>query len=260
MKRTRIQPDLSIFPECFHPLLRDGAVYDSSCSPEARVCFIDKDGGFYLKSAPAGTLEKEAKMTAYFHGKGLAAEVLAYHRDSRDWLLTRAVPGEDCLFPMYLEDPKLLSETLGILLRQLHSIDFSGCPTDRIASYFATARHSFENGKFDPNLTPGHLGYNTPVEAWQVIETEGHLLKREVLLHGDYCLPNIMLDNWNFSGFIDLDNGGIGDRHIDLFWGAWTLWLNLKTDAYRDRFLDAYGREDVEEDKFRIIRAFECFG
>ena len=80
-----------------------------------------------------------------------------------------------------------------------------------------------------------------------------------VLLHGDYCLPNIMLDNWKLSSLIDLGNGGVGDRHVDLFWGAWTLWFNLKTDKYRDRFFDAYGRDKVDEEKIKIIAAAEVF-
>ena len=69
-----------------------------------------------------------------------------------------------------------------------------------------------------------------------------------------------MLDNWEFSGFIDVGNGGIGDRHIDLFWGAWTLWFNLKTNEYTDRFLDAYGRDKIDMDKLKIVAAAEVFG
>lgn len=260
MKRTRIQPDLQLFPEVYHPLLRGSEVYDSSCSADARVYFIVHDGGIYLKSAPAGTLEAEAAMTAYFHSKGLSAQVLDYRKDSRDWLLTRAVPGEDCIHPTYLEDPKRLSETLGLLLRHLHSQDISHCPIDRTASYVATARNNYENKKYDTSLYPDNWGYDSPESAWRVIEKEGCLLKKDVLLHGDYCLPNVMLDNWQFSGFIDVGCGGVGDRHIDLFWGIWSLWFNLKTDAYKDRFLDAYGRQNVDEGMFRIIAAFECFG
>ena len=260
MKRTLIQPNLSEFPEAFHPLLRGSDVYDSSCSPDARVYYIDKDQGIYLKSASAGTLAQEANMTAYFHSKGLGAEVLDYQRNTRDWLLTRAVPGEDCTFPAYLEDPKRLSEQLGILLRPLHSVDISDCPADRTSSYIADARRMYESGHYDTSLYPDNWGYRCAEDAWKIIEENAQLLKRDVLLHGDYCLPNVMLDNWKFSGFIDLGRGGAADRHIDLFWGVWTLGFNLKTDAYGDRFLDAYGREDVEKDMFRIIAAFECFG
>lgn len=85
-------------------------------------------------------------------------------------------------------------------------------------------------------------------------------MQTDTLLHGDYCLPNIILDNWKFSGFIDLDSGGVGDRHVDLFWGLWTLNYNLKTDKYSRRFVDAYGSDKVDIEKLRLIAAIEVFG
>ena len=81
-----------------------------------------------------------------------------------------------------------------------------------------------------------------------------------MLLHGDYCLPNILFDGWRQSAFIDLGAAGIGDRHIDLFWGAWTLCYNLGTDAYRDDFFSAYGRERVDTALIDLIGCAECFG
>ena len=86
-------------------------------------------------------------------------------------------------------------------------------------------------------------------EAYRYVTENRAAFKSDTLLHGDYCLPNIMLDNWRFSGFIDLDGAGVGDRHIDLYWGAWTLDFNLKTDTYRERFFDAYGRDKVDTNK-----------
>lgn len=44
------------------------------------------------------------------------------------------------------------------------------------------------------------------------------------------------------------------------FWGAWTLNFNLKTDKYRNRFFDAYGRDKVDESKLEILAAAEVFG
>jgi kanamycin kinase len=69
-----------------------------------------------------------------------------------------------------------------------------------------------------------------------------------------------MLCDGRFSGFIDVGNGGLSDRHIDLFWGAWTLEFNLHTDRYRERFFDAYGRDKIESDMLRIVAACEVFG
>jgi kanamycin kinase len=52
----------------------------------------------------------------------------------------------------------------------------------------------------------------------------------------------------------------VGDRHVDLFWATWSLNFNLKTDAYRNRFLDVYGRQDINEDLFPVVAAVEVFG
>ena len=93
-----------------------------------------------------------------------------------------------------------------------------------------------------------------------MVEANSKYLKADTLLHGDFCLPNIMLDNWKPSGFIDVGGGGVGDRHVDLFWGAWTLNFNLKTDKFCQRFLDAYGRDRVNADALRTVAACEVFG
>ena len=261
MHRTLIQVNPDDFPAEFHALLSNCPVYDSSCSPTARVLFIDRDGGYYLKSAPKDTLRAEAEMTAYFHQKGMGAQVHAYLNGERDWLLTARVPGEDCTHAMYLENPERLCDTIALRLRALHELDASDCPVlDRIATYKATAERNYAAGTYDQSQFPDSFGYASAEAAWAVVQREGHCLKNEVLLHGDYCLPNIMLNDWAFTGFIDLGNGGVGDRHIDLFWGIWSLGFNLKTDRYRNRFLDAYGRELVDEEKLRVVAAFEVFG
>lgn len=271
MRRTPIQPDLSAIPTDFHALLSGAQVFDSSCSAQARVLYIDKDQGYYLKSAPGGTLHTEAAMTRYFHGKGLAAEVLAYLRGERDWLLTARVPGEDCLNARYLENPKRLCDTLGEVLRSLHSLSPAGCPVpDRMRAYLDTVKENHRAGRFDASFLPGGCDGDsflpgmrpiaTDQEAWAVVEEYAPAFRSDTLLHGDYCLPNVMLDNWRFSGFIDVGCGGVGDRHIDLFWGLWTLQFNLKSTRYGDRFLDAYGRGDVSRELLCAIAACEAFG
>lgn len=261
MNRTPMNIDLNAFPPEFRSLLNAARVYNSSCSDEAQVYFLDYKDGFFLKSAPAGSLQKEARMTAYFHSRHLSAEVLTYLPGERDWLLTRRIPGEDCTHPQYLEDPLRLCDTVALHLRQLHELDSSLCPVpDRNESYIQTACQHHNAGIWDRDLFPEIWTFGSAEEAWQTVQETFPCLKNDVLLHGDYCLPNILLRDWNFSGFIDVGQGGIGDRHIDLFWGAWTLNFNLKTNRYFQRFLDAYGKEQVNQELLRGIAAIETFG
>lgn len=261
MKRTQLRICKSDFPAKFHPFLDGATVYDSSCSPTARVYYIDKGQGFFLKKSPKGSLAKEAGMYRFFHSKGLGPEVLAYETLEEDWLLTLRVKGEDCIDPMYLRHPQRLCDTTAQLLRMLHETPVEGCPIpDRTRDYLQTAQQNYRESNYDISLFPDNWGYATPEAAWAEIQKNSHRLETSTLLHGDYCLPNIILDNWHFSGFIDLDTAGVGDRHVDLFWGCWSLQFNLKTDAYRERFLDAYGRDKIDPSMFRLVAAVEVFG
>lgn len=261
MRKTALDKIPITFPFEFERLLTGAPVYDSSCSPEARVYFIDKDGGYYLKCAKAGMLAREAQMTEYFHSKGIGAEVLGYHSDASDFLLTAQIVGEDCIYERYLADPKRLCDTLAETLRELHESDYTGCPVmNRTQEYLAFAEENYRADWYDKTHFPNSFGYRSAEEAYAVLQEGKDALKCDVLLHGDYCLPNILLDNWRLSGLIDVGNGGVGDRHIDVFWGAWTLWFNLGTDRYRDRFLDAYGRDKVDESVLKIVAAAEVFG
>ena len=261
MKRTLTKIDIETIPVVFHKLLKDSIIYDSSCSLDARVFFIDKDEGYYLKRAPKNSLSDEVDLTKYFHAKGLGTEVLEYASFENDWMLTKKVIGEDCTFQMYLDDPKRLCDTTAALLRRLHETDFLNCPVkDRSSTYVKTVTDNYTNGTYDKSAFPDSFGYKSAKDAWDVAGKYMYDLKNDTLLHGDYCLPNIMLDNWKFSKFIDLGNGGVGDRHIDIFWGIWTLFFNLKTNEYASRFIDAYGRNLIDKDMLKVVAACEVFG
>ena len=128
MERKPVQLLPQEIPSLFHPFLKDAAVYDSSCSNRAKVWFLDQGTGFYLKTAPKGDLSQEAAMNAFFYSKGMGPEVLAYESLDSDWMLTRRVSGEDCIWQPYLDDPQRLCDLTAHLLRQLHETDFTGCP------------------------------------------------------------------------------------------------------------------------------------
>ena len=261
MKRTQIEGIPFTLPHEIDEVCRGAVIYDSSCSPEARVYFIDREGGFYLKVGEKNALRREAMMTEYFHRRGLGAELLCYISGERDLMLSRRVAGEDCTHEVYKSDPKRLCDLLAERLRMLHELDASDCPVkDRISEYIALAEANYRADSYNKEHFPDSFGYRSGEEAFAVLQKEKSLLKNEVLIHGDYCFPNVMLENWRFSGFIDLDGAGIGDRHIDLFWGRWSLGFNLGTYEYSDRFFDAYGRDKINEDTLRVVTAAEVFG
>lgn len=52
------------------------------------------------------------------------------------------------------------------------------------------------------------------------------------LIHGDFCLPNILVHNNKISGFIDVEAVAIDDPWIDYAWCIWSLEYNLGTNQY----------------------------
>jgi len=253
--------DLNAYPQEFHVLLRGATCHDNSYSPNATVIFIDKDDGYYLKIAGKGKLQRQADMTRYFHGKGLSGEVLAYISAEQDWLLTTSVQGDDCIAEKHLAQPERLCDILAERLAMLHALDYADCPVqNHTQEYLATVERNYRTGEYDKSKFPDSYGYASAEEAYAVVQAQGHLLQNNTLLHGDYCLPNIILKDWAFSGFIDLDSGGVGDRHVDLFWALWSLEYNLQTPQYNQRFIDAYGRDNIDENMLRVVAACEVFG
>ncbi len=261
MERFPIEINIENYPAFLHEYLRGAQVYDSRCRSGAEVLFIDKDGGYFLKSMEKGKLAVEADMTKYFGSLGLGAEMLHFESCERDYMLTRRVRGEDLTHSMYISEPDRLVDEYARILRELHEKDGADCPVpDRMATYRAFALENYRTGSYDKESFPDSFGYASAEEAMAVIKAYGSGLRADTLIHGDYCLPNVMFEGRNFSAFIDVGNGGIGDRHIDLFWGMWTLWYNLGDSKYSERFLDAYGRDRVIPEALKTVAAYEVFG
>jgi len=75
-----------------------------------------------------------------------------------------------------------------------------------------------------------------------------------VLIHGDYCLPNVLVqDGGAFSGLIDVGGAGLGDPQDDLAAGVWTLQYNFGP-GYAREFLDAYGWPPMSDKAIERLR------
>jgi aminoglycoside phosphotransferase len=68
---------------------------------------------------------------------------------------------------------------------------------------------------------PEHCPFGTP--------KRGH-----VLVHGDYCLPNVLVGGGKLSALVDVGGAGLGDPRQDLAAGIWTLQYNYGT-GFRPR-------------------------
>lgn len=222
MQKREIQINIDDFPQELHYIFMGEKVYDSSCGSSAQVLYSAL--GYYLKISEKGKLQNEATVAKLFESKGMGVEVVTYISAEKDYLVTKSAQGEDALH--YLDNPEKLCEALAEAMKYLHSQPIDDVPVSPC------------------------------METYEALE-QGKRLKQDTFIHGDFCLPNIMLENWKFSSFIDVGMAGVGDKHIDIYWVLWSLNYNLKTDKYTERFLDLYGREKIDVEILKIVAEVE---
>jgi aminoglycoside phosphotransferase len=76
----------------------------------------------------------------------------------------------------------------------------------------------------------------------------GYPAPGNVFIHGDFCLPNVLVEQGALVGLVDVGRAGLGDPRDDLAAGVWTLHYNFGHGFARD-FLDAYGATVPVSDK-----------
>jgi kanamycin kinase len=242
------------FPEEIRRMVQGSLLYDSSCGDTARVYYADC--GLYVKAAAPGSLAHEARMGQVFHEKGLGPEVVDYLPLAQDWLVTREAKGQDLIH--HTDKPLLLCGLMGEKLRLLHEISGENLPQS--PSIRAYRQGNGDGERFERYVLMNSFPLASRDEAVQLGQVYRPQLKTDVLIHGDACLPNMMLEDGKITSLIDFSCAGAGDRHIDLFWAVWSLMFNLKTEQYTDLFLDAYGRQDVDREMIRAVSAMEALG
>ena len=257
MKKTPVDIDIEKFPSEIRHLFKHAAVYDSSCSKDATVYYLDT--GYYIKTDSPHCLLAEARMCKIFHSAGLGVEVIAYISADKDYLVTRAAVGEDLTH--FLDYPEKLCKLLADALRNLHSHPIFGIPTsERYTRYMEASTLNISDGCFDNHVLMDRYMIKSKEEAFEIMKKHRQSLDACTLIHGDACLPNVIQHDGNFSAFIDFNLAGIGDKHTDIYWALWSLQYNLKTEVYSDMFLDMYGRDNFDEEMLKVIAAYEFFG
>lgn len=164
---------------------------------------------------------------------------------SVEWLLMTTIPGSDATDPIHRGDLEHLIGVLGQGLRSFHdAVPVGGCPFDartstdveraraRVAAdrVDATEFGSLYQGLSASELYEAMVGIDLPPDDDLVV------------LHGDYCAPNVMLHDGAITGYIDLGRSGVGDRHRDLAIASRSIAYNFGSHAV-GLFLDAYGIE-----------------
>jgi aminoglycoside phosphotransferase len=207
----------------------------------------------YLKIGPAGlarSVKGEAERLCWLSKHLTVPEVLAIEQyEGSDYLLMAALPGIDMVKARSSYEIERLVSLYAEGLRTIHSVPIGECPFDMSPERLVSEARI--------NIAQGNTAILEQMATWNLTAEAGlstlscplpHLGDDPVLLHGDYCVPNVIVDQGQLSGFIDLDWSGVGDRHWDLACARNSINRNFGK-AWLALFLDLYGREQVDVDR-----------
>lgn len=175
-----------------------------------------------LKFQPQGVEpDREIQTMHWLSGRVPVPEVLYSETvDGTSYLLMSRLPGTMACDSAVLQTPKQAVSILAQGLQALWHLDTAGCPAPNILDdKLRQAEYLVTNGLCDTdNVEPGTYGpdgFSSPAHllAW----LKAHRPKENpVFTHGDYCLPNVFVQDGRISGFLDLGRSGVSDPYQDI--------------------------------------------
>ena len=163
----------------------------------------------------------ELEMLRWLNGKIPVPRIIEHIReDENSFILMSKCPGRMSCDERYMQDPKRQAELLAEALHTLWEIPVGNCPCKwplerrlQIAAKNIAQNHVDVNGA--QSDTFGSSGFRDPEALLQwLIDHKPE--EQQMLSHGDFCLPNIILNKNGLSGLIDLGKAGIADPWQDI--------------------------------------------
>jgi aminoglycoside phosphotransferase len=223
---------------------------------------IAERGKFIVKTGDAswkiGELEKEANvLTALATYLPLVPSYLA--RDTTCFLFTY-VEGMNLVKASHLlkenqhftpaSDYPAIATEYGKGLRRIHDNFHPEFPC--LINWLGEAREqcsrNVADGIVSGTVDEHSIHHGRPVtDLLDVIVAERPRYRNEIRFsHGDWCMPNVLVENGAFVGAIDWSNGGYKDYRYDLATGLWSLRRNGLAGFEAD-YLMGYGYPDTME-------------
>lgn len=247
----------------------DGANYEDSSGGFTKVntsrLIRPGAGNLYLKILPLSPekeLWAEKQRIDWLQNRLPVPHVLYYGEDeSREYLLITEVPGLVACDKAFSEKVPEVVKLLAAGLHQLHSLDISDCPFDhRLEIKLEQANQRMLNGLVDENDFDEERQGRTASDLYHELLATRPTTEDLVFTHGDYCLPNILLDPAlsQVNGFIDLGRAGIADRYQDLALAARSLTYNFGAEWVPLLFRE-YGLDPIDYSKIKFYKLLDEF-
>ncbi len=230
---------------------------DIGCSNSNVLCF---DNNMILKiESSCYSSDMEYTMMKWLQSKLPVPKIIEFCTSSGyNYLLMSKIDGFMSCDEYYLNNPKELVHLLAEGLKMLWKINIDGCPhINDVKNKLKLARIRIDNNLINiddcETETFSENGFKDVEELYRFL-VDNKPNQEFVFSHGDYCLPNIFVNNRSVSGFIDLSNCGIADKWQDIALCVRSLKHNLGNENYTDLLFEELGiKRDNDKIKYYIL-------
>jgi kanamycin kinase len=209
-----------------------------------RFAKVDTEGRF-------PTLRSEAARMVWAAAYLPVPRVVALEqRGTTTVLLTDVLGGSDATDDTWRSDLPRLVRGLGRGLRAFHeAVGEEWCPFRfDVATALEHVERRVRADDIHPSGFHAEHAHLSPAEALAELVTTAPDAEDLVVCHGDYCPPNVLLQEFAATGYVDLGELGVADRWWDVAVGGWSVGWNYGAE-FEPLFYESYG---IEPDAGRI--------
>ncbi len=257
------------FPPQLTILLENSELHENTIGEsESHVFHAIADNGTenrYLKIHPADATESlmhEAAILRWLDGKIAVPRVLYSEKTAQfEFLLLSEIAGLPSFATELRKNTGKTLREIARSLRMLHAIPIDDCPFDeRLEKKLAVIDRKIRNNEIDTtDLEPENENCSISTLYARVHDISQNVVEDLVFTHGDFCMPNILICETQFSGLIDMGRAGISDRYQDIALMLRSLKHNGFNHTHCELFLYEYGITQPDYTKIELYTLVDEF-
>lgn len=163
----------------------------------------------------------ELNMMRFLSDRLPVPQILAYEEvNGTRYLLMSRVRGLVACDATLMSNLHRVAELLAEGLQLLWQVDTTGCPGDmRLPRKLSLIEDTIARGEIQFSYAhadlPDSPTFTSPEALLRYLQ-DNQMPETLRVTHGDYCMPNLLVENDRISGFIDLGRGGLADPWTDI--------------------------------------------
>lgn len=218
--------------------------------------------GFLKVASDHYDLRPERDRLLWLEGR-LPAPRMLYFGDHgpHQFMLISALPGLPSHDEHFTDRPRRVVTLLAHGLQMIHGVNITGCPFDRrIDSLMGIAHANFTGNRVREDDFDAQRRGRTARDLYDELIATRPTEQALVFVHGDYCLPNILIDPDRIviTGFIDWGSAGVSDPYVDLALAARSITRNLGAQ-WVVPFFAAYGLAKSDHARLAFFQLLDEF-